>query len=62
VGVLRKSKRVISLAQLLIKQLIDANQDGNREFITFIPVICADGSRILLTLIYKNESGAIMDT
>jgi len=33
-----------------------------REFITFISVICADGSRILFVFIYKSESGAIMDT
>ncbi len=45
-----------------MKQLIGASQDGNREFITFIPTICADGSRIPSALIYKSESGAIMDT
>src|SRR6266536_2568591 len=39
-----------------------ASQDGNREFITFILVICVDGSRISFTLIYKSESGPIMDT
>ncbi len=61
-GVSRKSKRVIPLAQLLIKQLIGASQDSNREFITLIPAICADRSRIPPTLIYKSESGAIMDT
>src|SRR6266498_5517340 len=38
------------------------SQDGNREFIILIPVICADGSRIPSALIYKSESGAIMDT
>src|SRR6266498_262685 len=38
------------------------SQDGNREFITFILVVCVDGSRILFVLIYKSESGAIMDT
>src|SRR6266536_6622000 len=38
------------------------SQDGNREFIILIPAVCADGSRIPSTLIYKSESGAIMDT
>ncbi len=39
-----------------------ASQDDNREFITLIPAICADGSRIPPALIYKSESGAIIDT
>jgi hypothetical protein len=50
------------LAQLITKQLMGASQDGNREFIILISVICADKSRILPALIYKSESGAIMDT
>jgi hypothetical protein len=44
-----------------MKQLMDASQDGSREFITFIAIICADGSRISSALIYKSESGAIQD-
>ena len=40
---------------------MSASQDGNREFIIFILVICVDGSRIPPALIYKSESGAIMD-
>ena len=61
-GISRKSKRVVSLAQLLTKQLIGASQDGNREFIIFIPAINACGLRIPPALIYKSESGAILDT
>jgi hypothetical protein len=59
IGILRKCKRIIALAQLLIKQLIDANQNDSREFIIFIIIIYADKSRILSILIYKSESGAI---
>jgi hypothetical protein len=61
IDILRKCKRIIALAQLLIKQLIIANQDNSREFIIFITTICADGSRISSALIYKSESGAIQD-
>src|SRR6266536_4709128 len=39
-----------------------ASQDGNRMFITLIPVIYVDESRIPPALIYKSESGAIIDT
>jgi hypothetical protein len=62
VGIARKCKRIITLAQLLIKQLMGASQDGNREFITLITAICADGLRIPPALIYQSESGLIQDT
>jgi DDE superfamily endonuclease len=39
-----------------------ASQDGNRENIILIATICADGSRISLTVIYQSESGLIQDT
>jgi hypothetical protein len=61
IDILRKCKRIVALAQLLMKQLIDASQNGSREFITFIAIICADESRISSALIYKSESGAIQD-
>jgi hypothetical protein len=38
------------------------NQDGNREFITFIPAINTLEIHILSTLIYQSEFGALMDT
>jgi hypothetical protein len=45
-----------------MKQLINTGQNGNRENITLIATICADGSRIPPTLIYQSESGLIQDT
>ncbi len=42
--------------------MISVNQNNNYEFITLIPTVCADKSRILLILIYKSESGAIINT
>jgi hypothetical protein len=60
--ILKKCKRIIALAQLLIKQLINASQNGSREFIILLIIICADRLRILYALIYKSESGAIQDT
>ena len=58
----RKCKRIVALAQLLMKQLMGASQDGNRENITLMATICADGSRIPPALIYQSESGLIQDT
>jgi hypothetical protein len=59
INISRKYKRIVILAQLLIKQSINASQNGSREFIIFIIIICADGSHISSILIYKNESGVI---
>ena len=62
VGVLSKMKRVFSRRRYEkggIKQLI---QDGNREWITTIACICADGSSLSPALIYQAVSGKIQDT
>jgi hypothetical protein len=39
-----------------------ASQNGNRENITLIAIICANGSRIPPALIYQSETGLIQDT
>jgi hypothetical protein len=62
IGLARKCKRIMAVAQLLIKQLMGASQDGNRENIILIATICADGSRIPPALIYQSEAGLIQDT
>jgi hypothetical protein len=62
IGLARKCKRIVIAAQLLMKQLISASQDGNRENITLMVTICADGSRIPSGLIYQSEASLIQDT
>jgi hypothetical protein len=62
IGVLSKMKRVFSRRrydQGEIKQII---QDGNREWITTIACICADGSYLTPSLIYQAASGNIQDS
>jgi hypothetical protein len=61
IGLAKKCKRIVTAAQLLIKQLMGASQDGNRENITLMATICADGSRIPPGLIYQSEAGLIQD-
>lgn len=61
IGILSKIKRIFSRHQYEeggIKQMI---QDGNREWITTIACICADGSSLTPTLIYQAVSGNIQD-
>ena len=49
-------KRIILLESLKEKRITSTSQDGNREFITLIVSICADGSHLPPVLIYKDES------
>ena len=61
IGVLSKMKRVFSRRHYkegAIKQII---QDGNREWITTIATIYADGTVLLLGLIYQAITGLIQD-
>jgi len=37
-------------------------QDSNREFISLLACICADGSALLLALIYQGSSGDLQNT
>ena len=62
VGILSKMKRIFSRRRYeegSIKQLI---QDGNREWITTIAAICADGSALSPGLIYQATTGLIQDS
>ena len=53
-----------TLKRIMTRKLYDsgriraARQDGSREFISLLATICADGTTILLALIYK---GALKD-
>jgi hypothetical protein len=62
IGVLAKMKRIFSRRQYekgSVKQML---QDGNREWITAIASICADGTALSPGLIYQAASGKIQDT
>ena len=52
----RTKKRIILLESLKEKRITGTSQDGNREFITLITSICANGSYLSPALIYKGES------
>lgn len=62
IGVLSKMKRIFSRRRYEeggMKQLI---QDGNREWITTIATICADGTALSPGLIYQATTGLIQDS
>jgi hypothetical protein len=61
-GILTRSKRVFS-RRLYEEGKINAHiQDGNREWITLLACICADGSALAPSLIYQSTSGSIQDS
>ena len=62
IGVLGRTKRVFSKQSWVKKGVRAPIQDGNREWITVLACVCADGSALPPGLIYQAKNGAIRDT
>ena len=58
----RSLKRIITKAALESGRITKAKQDGSREFITILACISAIGKWVPPLLIYKGESGDLMNT
>jgi len=58
----RTMKRIISQAALTSGRVTKAKQDGSREFISILACISAIGKWIPPLLIYKGESGDLINT
>jgi len=61
IGICRAVKRIVSVKHIRSKKILGANQDGNREFISLLACICADGTAVPPGLIYQGESGDLQD-
>ena len=61
-GFLTKAKRIFTKQAFQSKRMVGNMQDGNREWITILATICADGSWLLPALIYKAQTGNIQDS
>lgn len=61
IGLLQKSHPIFPRALYKRDQLIATGQHGNREWITVLAAICADGTAISPSLIYKAVKG-VADT
>jgi hypothetical protein len=61
-GMLSKVKRVFSKEIYKTGKYKSMLQDGNREWITTIACICADGTALSPALIYQSQSGHIQDS
>src|SRR5205814_1010093 len=62
IGLGSASKRVMTRKALESGRILEANQDGSREFISLLASICADGTYLPPTLIYKGRSQDMQDT
>ena len=61
IGTLIKAKRIFSQRAFEASRVDNIVQDGNREQITIIATICADGLYLLFSLIYAAISGNLQD-
>ena len=62
IGQASAKKRVIPLEALKSGRVKYACQDSSREFISLLACICADGTSLPPSLIYKGESRSLQDT
>lgn len=62
IGFMTKAKRIVSRKQFEQKKIIGNTQDGNREWLTVVACICADGTHLPPGLIYQAKTGNIQDT
>jgi hypothetical protein len=49
-------KRIIALQHLLLKKILGASQDKNKEFISLLTYIYINGTALPPTLIYQGTS------
>jgi hypothetical protein len=61
-GLAHAVKHVMSLNALKSGRIMGASQNGNREFISLLACICADGTKLLPALIYKGESADLLNS
>jgi hypothetical protein len=62
IGRLQKTQRVFTKDLYKQGKLVGVGQDGSREWITVVATICADGTSLSPTLIYKAVSSNLRDT
>jgi hypothetical protein len=62
IGITGRSKRVFSKRMWEKKEVTAAIQDSNREWISVLACVCADGSHLPPSLIYPSASGLIQSS
>ena len=62
IGLMNKTYRIMSQEAYESRRIKFTITDGNREFVTLIACICADGTYTPVALIYKGESHDLQDS
>jgi hypothetical protein len=62
IGKIKKHHRIFSHKSLASGRVLGVNEDGNREWITLMATICADGTWGRPLLIYPSAASALQDT
>ena len=62
IGCSRSTKRIVTREAYARGQLIGAQHDGNREWVTLLAAIVAIGQKLSPALIYKGESYDLQST
>ena len=62
ISIIGKLKRIFSRRRYEAGELKSSRQDGNREWITLLACVCADGTALTPSLIYQAASSNIQDT
>ena len=61
-GTMTKQYRIFSKEAVQRKRVLGHSQDGNREWITILATICANGSWIPLSVIFAGKEGPLRTT
>jgi hypothetical protein len=62
IGKVKKHHRIFTYKSFAKGTVLGVNEDGNREWITLMATICADGTWGRPLLIYPSTAGALQDT
>lgn len=61
IGITGRSKRVFSKAAYKQKRVRDSLQDSNREWITLLACVCADGTKLSPGVLFSSNANAIQN-
>ena len=62
IGMASATKRIMSKDALDSGRIPNASQDGNREFLSLLACIGADGTALPPALVYRGEAGSLLDS
>ena len=61
IGVTKRTKRIFSKRQYTKKEVTSSLRDGNREWVTLLATVCADGSALPPAIIFQSANSTIQD-